>query len=761
MSQVVGASAGLTTGLTGAEVRQRERDGRVNSRDLSTSRSLGTILRGNLLTRFNAVLGALFVVVLLTGELLDALFGAVLVANTVLGTVQEWRAKRTLDRLQLLRSPHSTVRRDGTDILVPTQRIVQDDLVVVRAGDEIPVDGTIIESDNLHVNEASLTGEAVDVARNAGDTVMSGTHATAGTGILLAVTVGAASYAQRLTLEARRFSASTSQIQRDINRLLHIAVWALVLLAPLHWWNQFRVHGAADWREATGRTVAGLVGLVPEGLVLLTTLTFLTAAVQLARHSVLVQQLPAIETLARVDTLCLDKTGTLTTGAMRCTGLTFVDAPGNDPARRREATTALGMLADDPAANETLRAIGHAYPARTGIEPGIIAGIPFDSTRKWKAVQVGHQDSWYLGAPERLVPGDSMVLPLVEEFAARGQRVLLVAHSPRALGEPGHLDHLRPVALVHLEEEIRDDAADTVAYFARQGVELHVLSGDHPATARAIAMRLGIDPTHVHGRVTPEEKHRFVQRLQSAGKVVAMTGDGVNDVLAVKTADIGIAMDNAAPATTSVAELVLLDGCFAHLVAVIDEGRRVIGNVERVANLFVIKNVMSAFAILAVMVWGRSFPFLPRQMTLVSTLGVGVPAFVFAIGTGAGRQAPGFLRRLLCFTVPSGAAIGAALVAGQLVSGDTTGTTATITALLAFLWVNVSLSRPWTGPRAVVLAVLASSAAAIFVVPAWAEAFNLAPTPGSFAIGAVAAAGAGAIIWSTSSSIRTAPRGHR
>jgi cation-transporting P-type ATPase E len=720
---------GSPAGLTSQEVLHRQLNGLTNELDTQTSRSLAHIFRTNVVTRFNAILGALFIVIVMTGSLADGLFGIVLVVNTVLGTAQEWKAKRTLDRIRLLHSPTSHVIRDGVTHVISSQDIVQDDVLSVSAGDHISVDGLVLVSDNLEVNESNLTGEADAVVKHPGHTVLSGTFVTAGNATICATAVGKRSYAQRITAEAKKFTQSVSEIQDAINRLLKWMLWSFVVLAPLQVWTQLRVDGGRNWQEATARSVAGLVGIIPEGLVVLTTITFLTAAVALTRQQVLVQQLPAVETLARVSVLCVDKTGTLTTGKMQCESLHLLGAH-----RERELEEVLGALVDDPAANATLQAIAQKFPPSQKLH--IIANIPFDSVKKWKAIETD-SGSWFLGAPEVLASNDVSVLRKVQEFAYTGARVLFLGHSTEPLRHDAPQQQVTPAALITIKEHIREDARDTVSFFFAQGVEIYVLSGDHPSTVAAVARAIGINEANVRGRVTPEQKRDFIEQLHKRGEVVAMTGDGVNDVLALKKADIGIAMNNAAPATKAVAEMILLDGKFSHLPVAIAEGRRVIGNLERVAHIFLAKNVMSVFSIISVALLSQPFPFLPRQMTLVSTLAIGIPAFFLAIGKSSHAYTPGFLKRVLQFSIPVGVVIGCAVVIVDIAARDDSGTAASLSALVAFFWVVTVFARPFTWPKAVVLAVLMGSAFSAFSAQVFTELFSFSATMHNVALGLV------------------------
>ncbi len=709
------------SGLTASEVADRVARGATNAADDRTSRTIGEIVRANVLTRFNAVLGTLLVIILTVGPIQDALFGIVLVANALIGVVQEWRAKRTLDRLAVLNAPTARVRRDGELVEVDVVAIVIDDVLELRAGDQVPADGVVRSTDGLEVDESLLTGESDPIAKQIGDHCLSGSIVVAGRGEVLISAVGADSYARKLATEARRFSLVHSEIQAGINLILRYVTWALAPTALVLALSQF----AADhesWREAVAGTVAGVVAMVPEGLVLLTSLAFAIAAVTLARRQVLVQELPAVEGLARVDVFCVDKTGTITEGAIEFAEAEFFVTDGT-------VESALGALAADENANATMAALRHVFASPDGwIRTG---AVPFSSARKWSAATFADHGSWVIGAPEMVLVDDlDPVRVRAAEHASTGRRVLLVAWCSTSLvGEELPVD-LVPAALVLFAEKVRDDAAATFEYFTAQGVAVKVISGDNPATVGAVAARAGVPDAHaifdarhlptdeqeladvldshaVFGRVTPQQKRDMVKALQARGHTVAMTGDGVNDALALKDADIGIAMGSGAPATRAVAQLVLLDGRFATMPGVVAEGRRVIANIERVANLFVTKTVYAMLLALATGVARWPYPFLPRHMTVVSTLTIGVPAFVLALAPNASRYTPGFVPRILRFAVPAGlvgagATFGAYAVCRSIadVRLDEARTGATLVLLAVGLHVLALLARPLTGYRA-------------------------------------------------------------
>ena len=738
--------------------------GQVNAVDEHTSRTVGDILRANVFTRFNALLGVLFVVTLTTGRFQDGAFFGVVVTNVLIGVVQETRAKRTLDRLAVLHAPTARVLRDGTVGEVPTGAVVLDDVILLRAGDQVPADGALVSSEGLEIDESLLTGESDPVAKEPGEGVLSGAIVVAGNGCFTADAVGSDAYARRIAADAKVFTRSHSELQAAIDRLITYATWVIVGSTPLLLWSQWRT--TDGWRDAVSGSVAALVGMVPEGLVLLTSISFLLAAVKLAQGKVLVQELPAVEGLARVDVVCLDKTGTLTEGDIAFEALHVLD--GHD---EEGAGAALAAFAADPEANATSQAIAQALPAPPGWER--TGDVPFSSARKWSAAGFREQGWWVLGAPDVLIPGDP-ALDKVRELAATGRRVVLLARAPRPpVGDvlpPG----LQPVALATLKERIRPDAADTLRYFAAQGVAIKVLSGDNPVTVGHIASEVGLDVGEavdartlpddpeglaraveehtVFGRVSPHQKRSFVRALQAGGHTVAMTGDGVNDALALKDADIGVAMGSGAPATRAVAQLVLLDSRFAHLPSVLGEGRRVIANIERVANLFVTKNVYAFLLVLATSIASFPYPFLPRHLTLISSLTIGIPAFFLALGPSGERHRPGFLSRVLRLALPSGVAIGGTIFATYLVASiedvptQEKQTAATVGALVVALWLLGVLARPWAAWKVALLATMAGLAALTLLMPGGREYFALTIPIGLLGeTFAIAAAGALAV----------------
>ncbi len=735
-------------GLSASDVAARVERGDVNRVPPPNTRTVEQIVRANVFTRFNALLGAMLVLILIVGPLQDALFGVVLVANTLIGIVQELRAKRTLDRLTLLTAPTATVVRDGEAARVAPAAIVRDDVLDLEPGDQVVVDGEVLVSDRLEVDESLLTGESEPVIKAAGDRVLSGSFVVAGTGRAQVSALGADAYAARIAEDARRFTLTRSELRSGIDRILKYVTWAIVPTAALLFVSQYRTLGA--WRPALSGAVAGTVAMVPEGLVLLTSIAFSVAVVRLARRRVLVQELPAVEGLARIDVLCIDKTGTLTEGKLTLERIERLD-DGIDP-----GPVLAALAASDPAPNATLRAIGDGLAASaTGWT--VEDAVPFSSARKWSAATFGDLGAWVLGAPDVLTD-DTDTLGKVARHADAGARVVLLARVPALAGD-ALPDGRTPVALVVLSDRVRPDAAETLRYFDEQGVRVTVISGDSPATVGAIASSLGLagadeavdarglsedldaltealESHHVFGRVTPQQKRAMVSALQAAGHTVAMTGDGVNDALALKDADIGVAMGTGADATRAVAQIVLLDGTFDALPSVVGEGRRVLGNIERTSNLYLTKTVYAMVLSLAVGVAGIAFPFLPRHLTLIGAVTIGIPSFFLALAPSAERFRPGFVGRVLRFTIPTGVLAATATFLGYRLATHEPGvttvqarTTAVMTLTFVGLLVLSIVAAPLNRWRLALVWAMGALAVVAFVLPATQTFFALDPPP--------------------------------
>ncbi len=733
-----------TLGLTAAQVAERRADGRTNDVPDAPVRTLGQIVRGNVLTPVNAIISTLFVLILIAGYPQDALFAGVVISNSIIGIVQELRARHTLHQLELLNAPKALARRDGSDVELAVSDVVADELLVLRPGDQVVVDGDVVSAVGLDLDESLLTGESEPVTKHEHDSVMSGSFVSSGSGLYTATAIGAESYAAKLADEARIFKLADSELRNGVNTILR---WLTFIIPPASLLLLIRLLGSDEvesWREALQGTVAAAVAMVPDGLVLLTSLAFIVGIISLARRQALAKELASVELLARVDTLCLDKTGTITTGEISYGGvhpLTGVDAD--------DVSAALGALgAADPSPNATLTAIITAHGPPDGWVADAIT--PFSSARKWAATHFEERGSYYLGAPEILAAADDAeTLSIVGDLADTGSRVLLLAHAAGDHRGERQPTELRPLAVVTLEDTVRSDAHEILAFFKSQGVTIKVISGDNPATVAAVARRAGVphaetgldartlpdsddEPaafsdavaaTSVFGRVTPHQKRAMVRSLQERGRVVAMTGDGVNDVLALKDADMGIAMGSGSSSTRAVAQLVLLDNKFATLPRVLAEGRRVINNIERVANLFITKATYAVLLTVLVGLSGAPFPFLPRQLTLIGTFSIGLPGFFLALSPNEALVRPGFLRRVLRYSIPAGIVAGGAAYAVyeitrgmDVVTLPEARTAATVTLLSAGLVVLIVVSRPlqiWKVALSLAMAALYVSVLAI------------------------------------------------
>lgn len=798
------------TGLTSKEVVQRIESGQSNAVKTSTSRSVQDIVRANVFTLFNGIIFAAMVLVLITGSWRDAVFGFVIIINTGIGIVTELRAKRTLDKLSILVASEFLVRRDGRDVEVPHNEIVLDDLLWIRAGEQVPADGQIIQTWGLELDESMLTGESRTVRHKVGEQVYSGATAVSGMALVKVNAVGSHSYAATLTAQAKVYKKTVSDLNKGINTILKFMTFLVVPLCILLILSQIHTVGGwgtalstGEWRQAVVSAVAGVVGMIPEGLVLLTSLNFAVAAMRLARHNTLVQELESVETLARVDALNLDKTGTITDGGIAFNRLVMLDSANS--AAEQASTQALYDCCNEEQPNGTGQAVLAGLKAQGYGAGAVESRVPFSSARKWSAVRKSGE-TWYMGAPEVIISaleGDySSVLQQVNEYANDGNRVLLVARStaplsPRSglrdaveganVSDDPQLDvQAEPVALVLCSEKIREDAERTLAWFREQGVRCRVISGDNPVTVGAIARRVKLTGDHepvamdarelpedvnelarvlenvdVLGRVLPDQKKAIVQALHTQNHVVAMTGDGVNDALAIKEADLGIAMGNAAPATKAVAQVVLVDSKFSHLPDVVARGRQVMANMERVASLFLVKTVYSALISLGVVMTQIPYPYLPRHITYIGALTIGMPAFILALAPNTRRYMPGFLKRVVAFALPGGIATAlsvllAAWVLPPVMGWNVTGDAADLSALRATsaiilfamgVFVLARVARPLNCWRGVLVAVFAAAGVIGAFVPFVANFFALILPTGATMVATLIALAGSALIF--------------
>ncbi len=766
-------------GLTSAQVEERVADGRVNTQEQPGSRSIGDILRENVFTLFNGILTACFLAVVLLGDLRDGFFFGIVVVNALIGIVQEYRAKRVLDRAALLAAPHSRVRRDGEVVTVALDQVVLDDLLVLRPGDQVPADAIVVESTGLSLDESMLTGESDPMFKDAGAELLSGSHVASGTGLATVSAVGADSYASKLTSQIRKHTQVRSELRDATNRILVYLSWILgpiiliTLLGRVFAYGGFsEVFVDGRWRRALLDAVAAVVGLIPEGLVLLTSLAFGVAAIQLAARKVLVQELAAVEVLARVDVLFLDKTGTLTTGELTLRG---TEALAGEQVVA-EGELALAAFGSDEAGNATSGILGSRFRSDR-----ITVGrrIPFSSATKYSALAMtvdgGRESSWVLGAPERVLEAHPQELARATELAATGLRTLALARAidplPAEVHTPLSGTRVEPALLVLLAEDLRPEAQDALGYFHEQSVRVVVMSGDNPVTVEAIARELhlegdaidasalttddeladALEHASVLGRVSPDQKRAAVRLLRDRGRTVAMTGDGVNDAMAVKDADLGIAMGSGTAATKAASRVVLLDDRFDRLPDVLASGRRVIANVERVSNIFLAKTTYGILLALvsAAILW--PFPFLPRQLTLVSTLAIGIPSFFLALAPNKRIYTPGVLGRVLRYSIPTGLIGGVTAIVAyaplyRSVPLHEARSVTTVALFCVSLWMLCVLTRPLTGIRWLLLAAVAVAFALVCIIPFTSDFFEMhlrldGALAWGIAVGAVGAAG--------------------
>jgi cation-transporting P-type ATPase E len=737
-----------------------------------TSRSYRSIVRANVLTVFNLILAVFGAVTLAFGDWRDALFLGVIVANTTIGIAQETRAKRALDRLALLVAPRALAVRGGQEREIAVGEVVVGDLLRVGPGDQIVADGEIVEAHELRLDESILTGETEAIERGPGESVQSGAFVADGAGAYVVSAVGEQSFAARIVGEARSFRHPRSPLEQAVNRLLYGLVVLMVGLGAVLGYSLYHRH--VHIHEAVSTSVAGAVSLVPEGLIVLLSLTYAVACVRMARRGVLAQQLNAIESLASVQVICVDKTGTLTESALRVAGVEPVEG-----VEEEDMGSILGRYAASASTlNGTLRALAEAFPA----EPErALEEVPFSSRRRWSAIGVADSTSdstYYLGAPERLPLGE--LGERSRDLQLEGRRVLALAVGPphlRADQPPGDSPPagLSPLGLVVLAERLRPNVERTIAFLLEQDVEVKVLSGDSPNTVAAIARDVGIpvgvladgseipeDPKQLRefalqasvvGRISPDGKRAIVAALHDAGRYVAMLGDGVNDVPALKRARLAIAQGSGAQMARSVADLVLVDGDFDAIPALIHEGRQALRNLQRVTKLYVTKSAFAAFLILTIGTTSEAYPLLPRHLSLAAALAIGIPTFFLALAPSAGAWRPeGFVRRIARFAVPAGTIVGVGTVTGYLfalhdldysvIQARTIAATVLIAVglyLVLVLESTGSLRR--SGIVGAMCLVLAGAYAAVLLVPSVRHFFQFAaPGSGMLATAGLAAA---------------------
>ena len=689
----------MLTGLTDEQVNERIEQGKVNADENPNTRTYKQIVRENTLTFFNFLNLVLLVLVLLVGSYKNAFFVCIIIINTLIGIAQEIRAKKTIDKLAILTAKKSIVIREGKKWTVPTEELVLDDLVCLKTGDQVPADAKVLEG-SVEVNESLLTGESDNLPKNVGDELFSGSFVTAGEACCQIIHVGKDNYAAQITSEAKEFKRHNSELKNSLNAILKVISIIIVPLGALLFYKQYYVVGNT-FKDSIVSMVAGVLGMIPEGLVLLTSVALTLGALVLANKKTLVQELYCIETLARVDTLCLDKTGTITEGTMcvervdpwseasenKDTDEIPTEDEGEPDLHEIENMMAnlMYVLKDQ---NATIDALRKRFPAKSSMTLEHI--IPFSSDRKYSGAVFEDNGTYLMGAAQFLFPeGREDILDVCQNYAEEGLRVLVLAHSTQMAEGTELPENLEPAALLLLTDVIREEAPDTLQFFDSQEVDLKVISGDDPVTVSAIAKRAGlknaenyVDATtleteeqleeavakySVFGRVTPQQKKEMVQALQKQGHTVAMTGDGVNDVLALKEADCSIAMAQGSDAAKNIANVVLLDSNFASMPHIVNQGRRVVNNIRTAASMFLIKTMFSVMLSLLTIFFGNAYPFEPIQMSLISACAVGIPTFLLAQENNYDKIDHTFLRHVFLNAFPAALTITSCVFAVMLV----------------------------------------------------------------------------------------------
>ena len=689
----------MLTGLTDEQVNERIEQGKVNADENPNTRTYKQIVRENTLTFFNFLNLVLLILVLMVGSYKNAFFVGIIIINTLIGIAQEIRAKKTIDKLAILTAKKSIVIREGKKWTVPTEDLVLDDLVCLKTGDQVPADAKVLEG-SVEVNESLLTGESDNLPKNVGDELFSGSFVTSGEACCQIIHVGKDNYAAQITSEAKEFKRHNSELKNSLNAILKVISIIIVPLGALLFYTQYYVVGNT-FKDSIVSMVAGVLGMIPEGLVLLTSVALTLGALVLANKKTLVQELYCIETLARVDTLCLDKTGTITEGTMCVERV----EPWSEASENKDTDEIPTEDEDEPDLHEienmmanlmyvlkdqnaTIDALRKRFPAKASMTLEHI--IPFSSDRKYSGAVFEDNGTYLMGAAQFLFPeGREDILDVCQNYAEEGLRVLVLAHSTQMAEGTELPENLEPAALLLLTDVIREEAPDTLQFFDSQEVDLKVISGDDPVTVSAIAKRAGlknaenyVDATtleteeqleeavakySVFGRVTPQQKKEMVQALQKQGHTVAMTGDGVNDVLALKEADCSIAMAQGSDAAKNIANVVLLDSNFASMPHIVNQGRRVVNNIRTAASMFLIKTMFSVMLSLLTIFFGNAYPFEPIQMSLISACAVGIPTFLLAQENNYDKIDHTFLRHVFLNAFPAALTITSCVFAVMLV----------------------------------------------------------------------------------------------
>lgn len=669
-------------GLSSAEVEERVRMGKNNQVNTSASKSVSDIVKEHSLTYFNFLNLFLAVLVALTGQFKNMTFMGVIIVNTAIGIVQELKVKKLIDQISVMTVSKVKVIREQKTKEIDINDVVIDDMILVESGEQICADCRLLESDGIEVNESMLTGESRPVKKKAGDELLSGSYLVAGSGVAKVFHVGDNNYAATLARKAKIKKRASSQMQEIIRKIIKIDGVLLIPVGILLYLSQKGI--AQTTSDAIVNTVAGVIGMIPEGLVLLTSVSFVLGVGRLAKKKALVQEMEAIEALARVNVLCLDKTGTITTGK-----LNVVDVVSLSDRTPEELNTLMSEITwgfDD--VNNTQEALRKRFPKSKNWKA--TGKIPFSSDRKYRAVVFEEQGGYVLGAPEFLASEDEQVMEQVNSYSQKGMRVLLLGSAAVNM-EALEVKEVQPLGLVIIEDQIRPEAKDTFAYFREQNVNIKVLSGDNPVTVSQIAVKAGLEGAEkymdarnlpenfeelrdvveqysVFGRVRPEQKQNIIKAFQANGKVAGMVGDGVNDVLALKDADCGIAMAAGSDAAKQVAHIVLLDSNFASMTNIVGEGRTIISNIEKVSSLYLTKTIYSVLLCLIFIFWQKEYPFIPIQLSWISGVAIGVPSFLLTLEQNQNSISKGFLRHVMRVALPAALTMVGTLVLTEMLS---------------------------------------------------------------------------------------------
>ena len=719
------------TGLTDEEVRQRVEEGLTNRADISTDKTTKEIVISNVFTYFNLIFLVITILLIMVGSFRNLTFLPIIIGNTVIGIVQEIRAKKTLEKMSLLNAPHADVIRNGSVKQISTDELVKDDVILLTAGKQICADAVVI-SGNIQVNESLLTGEADEVEKTEGSTLMSGSFVVSGECYARLEKVGNESYISKLSLEAKSMGGKEqSEMIRSINLIVK---WVGIVIIPIGlilFWQSHFVNGESITKSVTS-TVAAIIGMIPEGLYLLTTVALALSTMKLARKKVLLHDMKSIETLARVDVLCVDKTGTITEPDMKLKEIFLCKNSGADGTQTALTLDELKSLILDYANasvdnNATMLAL-KAYAAdaltnnTSALHRTTVSQQAFSSSLKYGSVTFS-DGTYLLGAPEFIMHEDfARIEEEIIPYADKGDRVLLFARYDGENVENGINGSVTPLGFVALANPIRENAVKTFEYFKSQGVAIKVISGDNPRTVSRIAIQAGIESAEsfvdaatldtedkiadavnkytVFGRVTPKQKKQLVKALQAKGHTVAMTGDGVNDILAMKDADCSVAMASGSEAAAQAAQVVLLDSDFAHMPDVVYEGRRVVNNIQRSASLFLVKNIFSLLLSLFSVILMVTYPLEPAQVSLISMFTIGVPGFLLALEQNKDRIKGRFITNVMLKALPGGLtdviAVGALVVCGEVfcISDASIGTIATLVLSVVGFMILFKISEP-------------------------------------------------------------------